>query len=306
VTAPDLPAVARFAANPSARFNALQDRFETLRNRFLLARQVAGEARAAELESWLDAMEADVDSRLAAVEGLIGAPRAAARPDADIHRSLAIAIENLGKTTAAGLWAIDTLHSQIVERAPEPDRAYWEAVPPERVSGLLQRTKPMLELLASRGILTWFGWQDRRHRVIDVNWLTAHADIRAFVAGEMQRGKRCRFCRMIETPAFNGFVAVLPRERNALVPTAAVVVLQTDAVHVHAECGPYWRQWVQIAESYASQDAAEEADRVAGRVPRSAPEPRSFEPDPPQALPPGYSSEPTVVDRGGPSSSTYD
>jgi hypothetical protein len=149
------------------------------------------------------------------------------------------------------------------------------------------------ELLKTRGILTWFNEPDQRHRVVDVNWLTSHADIRDHVVGGVIKGKRCSFCRIHETPNYAGFIAVDPTDRQALAVSNDVVQLRLGVVYVHTQCLVYWHRWVGIAARYATQEAAEEADRLEGREPRVLPEPPSFEPDaPPEPPPAGY--EPTT------------
>jgi hypothetical protein len=202
---------------------------------------------------------------------------------------LATAVENLAKAKGNGMWRIDTLHSQVVMHAVEADRDYWARMPERRVSGLLRNVPQIVELLNSRGVLTWWFEPDGRHRIVDANWLIAHSDIRAFVAGEAMRGRRCRFCRIEETPVYPGLVAVDPEERHPLVVDGASgVQVRVGVAYVHPQCQPFWHEWVSIAQRYPTQQAAEEADRAEGRLPRVLPAPPSYEPDPPQVLPEGY------------------
>jgi hypothetical protein len=272
-----------FAANKGAVITSLIDNIERMKNLFLMARQTGDPPRVKKLDKWLATFQKEIEALLKEGGEIITPPRAPLKPDAEIARSLAVAIEGLAKGTGAGLWQIDTLHSQVALHAAEVDRVYWQGVAKERVSGMLRtgagRSGDIFGLLESRGILTWFDWRDQRHRIVDTNWLTAHADIRAFVTSDALRGKRCRFCRISETPSYAGLISVDPEKRNPLVSVNDVVQVQKGTVNTHQECLPYWNKWVAIASQYATPQAAEEADQAAGRAPRAMPAVPAYEPD---------------------------
>lgn len=209
--------------------------------------------------------------------------------------SLIAALTALAHVKRVALLKLDALHSLLIAHFRADVAGYWAnrageiqgwICDPKPTSviddggagtGLLQRTVSerislVAEELRSRGVLVWYYEPDRHFRLIDTNWLEAHADIRAHVAKEWEGGRRCRFCEMTEIATSPQLVAVDPAKRSVLPTLNGAVVLQTGTIYAHERCIPHWERWRTIAESYKTQEEAAEADRVAGRQSRVPPD----------------------------------
>lgn len=184
--------------------------------------------------------------------------------------SLSDALESIARKYGGILCKTDALHSLVAEHAPADTRAYWSGNREGEIFGWIRQQADVVDVLAPRGILVWTNEADRRIRIVNTNWLRAHADIRRFVM-ERWHGRRCRFCRIDEIPTSLELEPLAPQKRSGVAFVNGVVQLQVGQVHLHERCMPFWKSWLAVAESYASQEAAEVADREAGRVMGAAP-----------------------------------
>lgn len=199
--------------------------------------------------------------------------------------SLITALERLARERGAALLPFDSLHSAVVDHAPAQDKVWWHSRVPGLVCGLLREEPAIREALGTRGVLVWEGqtrpWQagDELWRIVDTHWLTAHADIRAYVAGPWSGGRRCRFCRVLEESAAH---ELQPLELEKIHGQPAVegmtVPFAVGGVLVHGPCREHWLKWLAIASRYKTPREAQAADAAAGR------EPRAPKPQPPRLM----------------------
>lgn len=217
--------------------------------------------------------------------------------------SLISALESLVRDRGCGLFPTDSLHSAVVDHARAQDKAWWHGQPAGLVPGLLREESEIIQTLGRRGILVWEGAADAINagdelwRLVDTRWLTAHADIRRFVLEPWEGGRRCRFCRMQETPQARELHVVDYERRRGVSTVNGVVVVPVGGL-THAPCRSHWLDWVVIASKYATQEAAEAADAAENRTPRpqkpsmpmlelerpfGEPPPREFPADPERA-----------------------
>jgi hypothetical protein len=131
--------------------------------------------------------------------------------------------------------------------------------------GMPPLTEPMSEArlaLRARHVAIWEGrgsattGPDELWRVVHLEWLTAHEDVRRYVTEPWPGGPRCRFCRIVE-----------PGSSYELNPIGRLGHM------VHEACARPWLSWLEIAARYASVKEAREADEAAGRKARESPPP---------------------------------
>lgn len=181
---------------------------------------------------------------------------------------LITAIDGIAHELGARLLRLDALQSKVVQHAPEVARPYWANRQAASIHGLLLYEKTIATELAKRGVHIWTD-ADQCWRIVNENWLTSHADIRAHVAAPRIPGRVCRFCRIVELPSSQPLV-VIEGKRAAPLETASTQ-LQPGSVFAHEQCVPHWERWLEIANRYPTQEAAEAADREAGRITGGAP-----------------------------------
>jgi hypothetical protein len=167
-----------------------------------------------------------------------------------------------------GLRRPDALHALVVRHCPEADREYWAGESERRVFGLIRHEPDVRKLVAD---VIVEARDDNLVLLVNTRWLSAHADIRRHITDPWEGGRRCRFCLVTEPPQSLALQPVEPEKRSRLDLVNGVLQLQAATIYTHAVCEPFWRQWLAIAESYPSQEAAEEADKAAGREPRTKP-----------------------------------
>lgn len=185
--------------------------------------------------------------------------------------SMVVALESFARGNPGVRCRADTLYHAVLEHAPLGDKPFWARQPPGLIVGLLRDTGPpqarrvdiglpplkepiseARKALKRREIEVWEGRgtaisaPDEHWRVVDLNWLTAHEDIRRWVTGALA-GPRCRLCAIIEPE---------PSELERVGPMSAPV---------HAVCAQQWLTWLQIAALHKSDEEARAADEAAGR-----------------------------------------
>lgn len=142
--------------------------------------------------------------------------------------SLSDALESIARKYGGILCKSDALHSLVAEHAPADAREYWSGNREGEIFGWIRQQAEVVDVLAPRGILVWTNEADRRVRIVNTNWLTAHADIRRFVM-ERWHGRRCRFCRIDEIPTSLELKPLDPQKRNGVAFVNGVMQLQVGA-----------------------------------------------------------------------------
>lgn len=140
----------------------------------------------------------------------------------------------------------------------------WERV----TSNGVREVSELRRLIESAGVLFWDHFQDERWRIVDSNWLEAHAHIRSWVLDPWAGGRRCRFCGALENESFDALQPVEIERRNGTSVVDGRAVLISGSANTHERCRPHWLTWVVIASQYSSHEAAQKADQAAGRLSR--------------------------------------
>ena len=200
-------------------------------------------------------------------ESLKPPPAAQRLTDKECVQSLTDGAEAIAREKAAVLLTDAELHAQVTEHAPAEHREFWHTESQGLARGHMQSNESLRTELRSRGILAWFTGSDRLTRLVDTQWLSTHEEIFAFVNSEAEPGRRCRFCRLAESPASTALIRADPENDHSI---------------THSMCQPFWMAWKSIAAQYTDAGAAKAADKDAGRkpgqrapLPELLPEPQS-------------------------------
>ncbi len=227
----------------------------------------------------MDKLLTSLDADATALAALVAPVSQPSRTQSERLVDLINAVVMIAKEVGARIYKTDALASKVCMTVPSEVQPYWLGLRPQQVSGLLLNEKSVAAELAKRGVLVWFNEPDQRWRIVDTNWLTAHAGIRKHITSERIPGRVCRFCRMFELPSIQLYT-VDRENRGPLSTVNGVVQLEPGRVYLHDQCVPSWNQWLAIANRYPTQEAAEQADREAGRVSNEPPKLEIHELDP--------------------------
>lgn len=184
-----------------------------------------------------------------------------------LWESLAHAIVGIARAKRSARLTAKDLKDLVEDYSPEPHMAFWAEQPAGGIVGLL-RYEAQVRKLTDPSVLFFEMWEDSQWRIVDTHWLEAHADIRRWVTKEWAGGRRCRFCGCSENPHVNALLPVNVERRNGVSMIGNTVVLQTGGALTHDACRRFWIEWCSIAAKYPSQEAAEQADALAGRKSR--------------------------------------
>lgn len=268
---------------PRERIYAVQDALDLFLTRYTLAQLLPDQDQRPAAKT-ADALLTTIEDAQRKLLDLLTAKAGAVRTDAERVTDLVAAVERVAFEVGARMFRLDALHSKIAQTVVPEAQAYWTGKLPATVHGMLLNESTIAAELAKRGILIWYHDPDKRWRIVNPNWLTAHADIRTFVAGERIPGHVCRFCRIVELPTSQQFIAVDAERPGPLATVNGITQLQPGRIYAHEQCVPHWNRWVEIANRYPTQEAAEAADRDAGR--QSGVVPQAPEPEFPDATAP--------------------
>lgn len=207
----------------------------------------------------------------------------------ELHESYATMVVRVARGEQAVCVGDKGLKDLGVNYALPPHAPFWEAQRAPYYGGLLAYERLVRELIEAEGVMFWREEIDGEWRIIDTRWLEAHADIRAWVMRAWPGGHVCRFCGMNENPKADALARVDIERRYGRHMIGDTVVLPPGGVllthgspllpnpHTTSQdskgsfperCRPLWLEWLRIASLYATQDAAEAADAVAGRTSR--------------------------------------
>lgn len=162
------------------------------------------------------------------------------------------------------MYSHDVFKERFLQALDPARRQAWMGESVGMMVTMIREQPEIAELLKSDGILVWlateFDPHDQCIRLVNVNWLRDEADIYSYVANAAEPGKRCRFCNALESPESLELQPLDPEQRSRDVMIAGmsgkrIAILQPGRVHCHIPCGPYWLEWVKIAERL-EQDAA--------------------------------------------------
>jgi hypothetical protein len=270
------------------RIETLAEIVDGWRFRLGVAYQEAKPEGRTELDRWFAGARetiCNLDDSLREMTSREQAPRVTDDQERAIVVATFIAI---AKAKAAVLAPADTLFADALQHVDPAHKEFFERGGATKIGGWLRRTDVMAQLAAAK-VVTFYEPRDSLFRLIDLDWLVAHADRRRFV---MQRheGSRCRLCRISETAY--GTRSMQPASRTERTGSMKLdaVGRRIDALAksgmVHDVCVETWEQWVADAARYLSDAEAEAADRAAGRVSIEAPvAPQAPpEPEPPQRM----------------------
>ena len=267
------------------RIRTACDRLERAANPMSLAELTGKSLKPA--EKFLLRIEKDIDALAEAISEVLHAPQARALTMPERNRSAVAALTAWARECAAAILPPDSAHRMLIEHAQEEHREYWQGQSPHLVAGLISHT--VGEALESQGVLAWRP-EDGHIRLVDTQWLTAHADIFQHVFGGRPGGRRCRFCRIQEIPTSNQLQAVVPEQRKGGAMHDSIVQLPRGVVLTHEKCRPHWERWYSIARQYSTLEESQAADKAAGRESKAPPPMADLEQ--PKALPAGYISNP--------------
>jgi len=192
--------------------------------------------------------------------------------------SLIASLEALAKARGAALYTIDSLHSMVVNFAPEGHKPWWHERPARLIAGILRTERDVTQTLKQRGVLSWEGTRtsssevlppDDMWRLVHVDWLTAHEDIYQFVIDSTPMGRRCRFCLITEPPDSAELKPVELERRHGRTFVNGIESLIPGMAHTHDVCRRFWLQWLELASKYQSREEVRDADAAAGRKPRA-------------------------------------
>jgi hypothetical protein len=216
----------------------------------------------------LEAIESASEAFIAALQPGAGPVKLLEAPE--LWESLATAIVAIARARRSARLNATDLKDLVENHAPARDLAFWVKQYPGRVVGLLRNVPEIRKLVEPYAVLFWEMWEDEQWRIVDSHWLESHADIRRWVTDPWPGGRYCRFCACQENPHVNALLSVEVERRNGLQMIGDTVVLQVGGALTHDPCRPFWIQWCAIAAKYPTQEAAEEADKIAGRESRYA------------------------------------
>lgn len=204
-------------------------------------------------------------------------------PRAAVADGIAVTAAAIAKARGGCLLSIDALFALAWQHAPDDASKVIGHLSDMKLSGWL-RQDDFQELLAKRGIVTFYHEPDRQHRLINVNWLPTHGQIWNHVMSPRPKGgKRCRFCRIEETE--KGAVLLIAQastERHSIAQDAhgRRTDLRAASGYVHQKCLPHWNKWLSLVKQYPTPEAAFEADLKAERMTITPPPPDERPPEP--------------------------
>jgi hypothetical protein len=188
--------------------------------------------------------------------------------------SLIDCLEAVAKGRGAGLYQTKSLHSAVVDFAPEGDKIWWYQQPAGLVVGVLRNEPAVTQALKQRGVLIWEGAAnvlsagDELWRLVHVDHLTAHQDIFKFVLDSTPMGRRCRFCLIQEPPNSQELKPLTLERQHGVTVVNGIVSLTPGMVHTHEACRMPWLRWLELASRHGSEEQAKAADAAAKRKPR--------------------------------------
>jgi hypothetical protein len=191
-------------------------------------------------------------------------------------QSLAIAVVGIARAKRSALLNQADLRDLVTLHCPASDSAYWAGpcCSASQIAGLLQfegwekielgwwggpidssarKVGELRRLIEAENVMFWDREPDQSWRIVDATWISAHQDIYNWEKKPWAGGHRCRFCEMHENESLDELKRVDVGSRYGL---------------VHERCKPHFVAWHEIAAKYATAEAAEEADKIAGRISR--------------------------------------
>jgi hypothetical protein len=217
------------------------------------------------------------------IEESVKALTAALRPGASLVKwlqgdelwaSLVATVVALVRDKGSERYLLRDLRDLVIDYSPERDLAFWHTQRAGLIHGLLAFEPDVQKGLAAEGVLAWEEELDREWRIVNTRWLEAHAEIRKWVTLQWPGGRICRFCGITENPHLNTLIPVQLERRGGLTRIGDIVALPAGGTLTHDQCRPFWLQWLELASSYATPEAAEAADAAAGRPSRGSAMPR--------------------------------
>lgn len=176
----------------------------------------------------------------------------------DRIRSLSDALIAIARPLKGGaLFLPDALQLAVLQHCSSHTRDYWgEATRGLEMYGLVRSVPEVAELCRTQGVLTWTKTGGKFVWIVNTDWLTSPADIHAFVTGQGEPGRRCRFCQILEPPTSRELQPVDQSNRGH-VAVNGVVQLRTDVAYTHEPCRSQWERWVGIAARHVALPAPE-------------------------------------------------
>jgi hypothetical protein len=257
-----------------SRFWTLEDNVEKWRPQFAMKYAMANRETKAELTRCFTEFEAAHVAFWDRVKELTTRPAAGALSLSDQADVIAATIAAVAKAKGGSRMPPDTLFAIAITHADPANREFIGKLSEPKLSGWMQQLPFQEKLKKEHNVVTFYVERDRCHRIVDLDWLTAHALIRRHVLDTTLRGLRCRFCRVQESD--EGAITLIAsklEERHTISRDGAgrAIDVKASQGYVHEACLPTWAKWIGIAKRYETDEAAEAADLAAGRTSTTVP-----------------------------------